>query len=147
MASKAKPLKDEIKSEFYPWVTSKGFVKQKSSDPYVTEFVRQSPEGEDVFDIQWDKYWRPYFVLNFEKRGLNEGAWANHGRLQRTPGGSLSCWFSVYPPMIYRLLKLRWRYRPPEVVEELKEAFEELEAWWNDNRQIGPHIYMLEYHA
>lgn len=147
MALKARPLNDELKKRFYPWVASRGFVKQKGTDPHVVEFTRRSVEGEDVFDIQWDKYWRPYFVVNFQKRGVNEGAWVKCGRLQRTRGGSLSSWFSLYPPLQHRLSRLRWRYTPQEVVEELMDAFEELEAWWNDGSKIGPHIYILEHHT
>lgn len=146
MASKAKPLKEELKKRFYPWVKSKGFHRQKGTDPHVVEFRRELPGREEIFDIQWDKYWRPYFVVNFEKRGSNEEDRAACGRLQRRRGSSISCWFSPYPPLSSRIAGLRWRYEPRDVVDELMEAFGELETWWRDGR-VGPRIYILDYHV
>lgn len=146
MASKAKPLNDELKKRFYPLVLSKGFEKQKSSDPHFIEFRRQTAVGDDVFDVQWDKYWRPYFVLNFNKQGVDDPRWRHGGRLQRKRGGSMSCWFSIRKPLLNRLFTLRWHYKPQDVVGELIDAFEELEQWWK-NGHIGPHIYIWQHHA
>lgn len=139
MASKAKPLNDELKRRFIPFVLAKGFVKQKSTEPHFTEFRRSTPTGEDVFEIQWDKYWRAYFVLNFAKVGANSALWKLKGRLQRKRGGALSCWFGLKPPLLYRLVKCRWSYEPKDVVDELISAFAELEQWWQHGT-IGPHM-------
>lgn len=142
MASKIKPLNDELKKQFFPWVESKGFKKQKSTNSHFTEFRRQSSQGEDIFDIQWDKYWRPYFVINFKKKNTNDSRWVNGGRLQRKRGGDMSCWFSSSRPLLNKLVHFRWRYNASEVIEELKVTFEELEKWW-DNGQVGPHMHVL----
>jgi len=146
MASKAKPLNDELKKRFYPLVISMGFEKLKSSDPHFIEFRRQAFVGEDFFEVQWNKYWPPYFVLNFKKGGADDLCWSHGGRLQRKRGGSMSCWFSLRKPLLSKLFTLRWNYKPEEVVDELINAFEELEQWWK-NGQIGPHIYICQYHA
>jgi hypothetical protein len=146
MASKAKPLNDELKRRFYPYVKSRGFVKKRSTDAHFAEFIRKTDSGEDVFDIQWDKYWRPYFVLNFKKVGTVEKHWSYRGRLQRKRGGQLSCWFSLSPPFLEKILNFRWQYSTTEVVLELLEAFQELEQWWSTG-EIGPHIYIMEIHA
>lgn len=146
MASKAKPLNEELKKRFYTLIISMGFEKLKSSDPHFTEFRRQTSEGEDFFEVQWDKYWRPYFVLNFKKQGADDPCWNHGGRLQRKRGDSMSCWFSLRKPLLKSLFTLRWNYKPQEVVDELINAFEELEKWWK-NGQIGPHIYIWQDRA
>ena len=142
MELKAKPLNDEMKRVFYPWVKSKGFEKQKSSDPHFVEFRRDSSQGEDVFEIQWDKYWRPYFVVNFSKVRTEDSKWLKGGRLQRKRGGSMSCWFSLSKPFLHKFISIRWSYDPEEVVQELQRAFEELEKWW-EYGEIGEHIYFI----
>jgi hypothetical protein len=146
MESKAKPLNDEIKRAFYPWVESKGFQKQKSNDPHFVEFRRVSSGGEDVFQIQWDKYWRPCFVVNFSKERTEDPRWLKGGRLQRKRGGPMSCWFSLSKPLLHKLVSLRWSYDPQEVVQELQQAFGELEKWW-ENGEIGEHLYFIHLHA
>ncbi|AUD77741.1 hypothetical protein CW740_00215 [Kangiella profundi] len=146
MTSKTKPLNDEMKKVFYPWVRAKGFVKQKSTDPHFVEFRRETSSGIDVFEVQWDKYWRPYFVINFKKERVSDPKWQYPGRLQRISGGSLNCWFSLSKPFIYKLLTFHWSYEPTEVVEELMYAFEELENWWK-NGEVGGHMYFNEVHG
>ncbi|MBB3170216.1 hypothetical protein [Simiduia aestuariiviva] len=146
MASRAKPLNDEMKRSFYPWVKASGFIKQKSTDSHFVEFRRETTSGVDVFEVQWDKYWRPYFVVNFGKEEATDTAWRKGGRLQRKRGGSMSNWFGLPKPMLYKLVTLSWSYKPEEVVEELKAAFGELESWW-ENGEIGKHLYFIDLHA
>lgn len=146
MASKAKPLNDELKKRFYPLVKSMGFEKQKSTNPLFSEFRRVSSSGEDIFEIQWDKYWRPYFVVNFDKKGTSNPIWNNSGRLQRKRGGQMSCWFSLSRPFFNKVVNLRWQYEASDVVDELIDAFKELEQWWKEG-SIGPHMYIFELHA
>ena len=146
MASKAKPLNDEMKRAFYPWVKAKGFIKQKSTDPHCVEFRRESPMGVDVFEVQWDKYWRPYFVINFGKEDVTDSKWIKGGRLQRKRGGTMSNWFGLPKPIFHKLVSFSWSYKPEEVIEELKAAFSQLERWW-ESGEIGNHLYFVELHA
>lgn len=141
MASKVKPLNDELKARFYPMVESRGFTRRKSAGPHFAEFRRASLSGEECFEVQWDKYWRPYFVINFGRTAVDEKIWTQSGRLQRRRGGMTSCWFGLAPSILERALKLRWRYSPREVVDEVIVAFDEVECWWKDGK-IDPHIYM-----
>src|SRR5690606_8201449 len=102
--------------------------------------------GEDVFQIQGDKYWRPCFVVNFSKERTEDPRWLKGGRLQRKRGGPMSCWFSLSKPLLHKLVSLRWSYDPQEVVQELQQAFGELEKWW-ENGEIGEHLYFIHLHA
>jgi len=90
MTSKAKPLKDEVIKHFYKFVEQKGFTKEKSVEPYFTEFRRNHNNEVQVFEIQWDKYWRPYFVINFGKISPDNNSMLIAGSLQRYRGGSQS---------------------------------------------------------
>ena len=146
MASAAKPLLDEIKSRFYPFVRDRGFVRQKATNPQHVEFRRQTAARTDVFEIQWDKYWRPRFVLNIGRSTEAEGSRGLPGRLQRRRCGDLCCWFGLHRPWLSRLRSGRWSFTPTEVVDELIRAFDELEAWWAGG-EPGPHIYIYQLHA
>lgn len=146
MSSKAQPLKDELKKSFFNFVEQRGFVREKSHNPYFTTFRRINGSDVHVFKIQWDKYWRPYFVINFGQGTTEEKEITMFGRLQRKQGGSLSCWFSLNKPILEKLLSTKWAYTPSEVVEELEASFEELENWWH-KKQEGPHIYIWDHHA
>ena len=140
MKSKAQPLKEEIKN-FYKFAEQRGFAKEKSKNHYFTVFKRTNGENVDYFDIQWDKYWRPYFVLNFGQGSSKENEISISGRLQRAKGGSLSCWFGLKKPLSKRILSMQWNYTPREVRKELESSFEELEKWWHEKEE-GPHIYL-----
>ena len=119
--SRATVLRESVKRRFYPFAEARGFVREKPTDPHFTSFRRFRDESVDYFEVQWDKYWQPYFVLNFGRTSATEAsksagrtsesaresiADALSGRLQRSRGGSLSCWFHLRTP---------WRrFWPPE---------------------------------
>ena len=139
MASKAKPLREEVKRRFYKLVEQRGFVREKAQSPYFTTFRRVSDNKTDLIDILWDKNWRPYFVVNF---GQGEAAQKDiqiSGRLQRRRGAWLRWWFNSKRPWLQKLSTGKWHYTLAEVVDELESAFEELETWWQ-TREEGPHI-------
>lgn len=137
----AQPLREALKREFYPFVEARGFVRQRATHPLFTEFRRQRDGMVQVFEIQWDKYQRPRFVLNFQRaEGMQAPSRTARGRLQRRRGGSLACWFGLHKPWLAVLRSGRLHYRPEEVVQELMRSFPELEAWWLCGEE-GPHLY------
>jgi hypothetical protein len=148
MASAAGPLLEEVKRRFYPFVEARGFARVKTRSPQCALFRRKSATRCDSFEIQWDKYWRPYFVLNFGPGSGDIGPSSSErsGRLQRRRGGDLCCWFSLRRPWRNRLRTWKWNYTPAEVVEELISAFDELETWWSRG-EAGPHIYVYSLHS
>jgi hypothetical protein len=105
MSSAAAPLRELMKERFYPFAAERGFVRAKSTHPLFTVFRRRHDQTVQVFDIQWDKYRAPRFVLNFGEaraegvdiRGVHvsgDDLEPSHceiqGRLQRRKGGSRS---------------------------------------------------------
>ncbi len=92
-----------------------------------------------MFEIQWDKYWKPYFVINFGNGESIDEQINYEGRLQRSRGGSQLCWFGTRRPWLSRFATGKWKYTPEEVVTELIVAFDELESWWAEGTE-GPHI-------
>lgn len=131
-----------MKRRFYPFVQSRGFIRQKSKNPYFVTFVRDRNGHVDQFDLQWDKYWRPHFVLNFGS--LEHGE--QPGRIQRRRGGGRRNWFGLHRPWINRLISGKWNYSPEQVIEELVVAFDDLEVWWSTGT-AGPHVYIYTVHA
>ena len=156
MASAAAPLRRALKERFYPLIAESGFVRDKRPHPLFTGFRRHRDGKVHVFDVQWDKYHRPYFVLNFGEAPLGDVELNGiripadevgpahcplNGRLQRYRGGALSCWFRLRKPWIATLTSGKWNFRPEEVADEVSYAFQELEEWWASKTE-GPHVYI-----
>jgi hypothetical protein len=151
---KARPLREAVKTRFYPFATSRGFIRAKSKHPHFVVFRRAVGETMQVFELQWEKYGRPSFVVNFSEgpaagvdvRGTHIAGWdllppycAALGRLQPRKGPYRRCWFRLRKPFLKALASWSWFYEPEHVVEQLIELFPELEAWWMDKRE-GPHV-------
>jgi len=156
--SQASALRDVMKERFYPFAQERGFVRGKASSMF-TPFRRTRGNRLHLFEIQWDKYGKPRFVINFgeapatgvEVLGeqvspdqLQSCHCTPNGRLQRRRGGSLGTWFQVRKPLMKAITSLQWNYRPDEVVAQAIDAFPELETWW-ETKQEGPHVYI--WHA
>ena len=156
MASRASPLRAAIRDRFFPVAEAHGFVRRKAAHPLFTDFRREGEGKVQLFDIQWDKYHRPSFVLNFGEApcgDLNvhgtlvlaeQVGPANcpfGGRLQRFKDGSLSCWFRLRKPWREVVRFGGWNYRPEQVADEVIGAFKELEEWWTSKVE-GLHVYV-----
>jgi hypothetical protein len=158
MTSRASALRDAMKERFYPFADRQGFVREKAAHSLFTAFRRQRNGKVQLFDIQWEKYHRPYFVLNFGEAPVGDLAVNGTliaaenvraadcplgGRLQRRRGGSLGCWFRLRKPMGAVLLSGVVNYRAEQVADEVIEAFQELEAWW-ESKVVGPHVHVFQ---
>jgi hypothetical protein len=143
----ANPLREAVKQHFYPFAESKGFDRAKSTHPHFTTFRRIGPDIVHIFDVQWDKYGRARFVLNFgeAERGLTTDALEVQDckvlcRLQ--PGRNSPRWWRLMKPWTEMLRTGRFRYTPEEVVDQVIASFAEVEAWWSEKME-GPHVHVL----
>ena len=148
---KSKPYRDALKSRFYPFAADRGFVRGKA-DALFVPFHRIRDNKVQWFEIQWDKYHRPLFVLNFSEFNINgdldvEQTLSDRyaieiiGRVQRSKGGGFSNWFQARKPWKEVILSMSFRYSPDDVVAQLILGFCDLEEWW-DTKNEGPHIYV-----
>ena len=152
--ARATALRDAVRERFYPFAERAGFVRNKSRNPLRTVFRRTNREAVHVFEILWDKYGEPRFVINFgeapigglevsgEHIGPNEIEpyhCATLGSLTRRTGFTLRCWFQLKRPWPDALASMRRTYNPDEVVDQLIEYFPEIETWWAEKVE-GPHI-------
>jgi hypothetical protein len=153
--SRSSALRQAIEEKFYPFAQGRGFIRGKASSMF-TPFHRLRGPTVQVFDIQWEKYGRPCFVVNFGEAPsggavfdgqlvpadkLQPAQCRLNGRLQRWRGGSLRTWFQLSKPWSETLRTLRWTYTPDEVVAQLIRSFAELEAWW-ETKHAGRHVHM-----
>ncbi|WP_425488022.1 DUF4304 domain-containing protein [Marilutibacter penaei] len=137
----AHPLREAVKSTFYPFAERAGFERLKGGGSQFTYFRRASDDLVDLFDIQWDKYARPYFVINFGQCTPDaEQDCYKPCRLQRKRSGYLSSWFNLRKPLLAALRSGQLKYTPDEVVMQLITWFPEVEAWWA-TRAEGEHVY------
>ena len=156
----SKPLREAVKARFYPFAEARGFVREKNTHPLFTTFRRLSGNGLHVIDVQWDKYYRPQFVINFgecpaggvefagkriQAGEINPSACPRRGRLQREKGRMGGTWLQLRKPLREAITSLRWEYSPEQVVDELIRYFPEVEAWWAE-KKLGPHVVMLPPH-
>jgi hypothetical protein len=152
-------LRRELKRRFYPFAAENGFQIDMTHGPFGVDFRRIRAEGIDVFDLQWEKYGKPRFVVNFgqcsatgvvhfeehippEKVLAYMGSVS--GRLGPGKGASTRSWF-CQDRSVFRRVLLRQPDRPAaEVVDELLSLFPELEDWFQKGR-VGPHMAIINY--
>jgi hypothetical protein len=148
-------LRRELKRRFYPLAKRRGFVIDLSGGPDSTDFRRMAQDGVDVFDIQWEKYGRPRFVVNFGKcpphgvlhlgqvvppEKLLSYMGPAVGRLQPGQSGSTTrSWFCQDPPLLQRALLRRPDRPATEVIDQLIELFTEMDVWFQTG-EAGPHL-------
>ena len=152
--AKTKPIRDALRANFYPYAFSLGFEVDKQSHPGFVVFRRFTADKVHIFEIQWDKYHRPKFVINFaeaplegvEFGGKHFGAkdllpvhCGTYRRLLRDQGRFSYRWFQLRRPLVEQVLLLSRNYDPDEIATQVIQRFNELEDWWA-NKNIGKHI-------
>lgn len=134
-------LRDAIKLKFYPFAEGAGFERISGRGGQFVNFRREVGDVVQIFDIQWGKYGRDFFVINFRKCLVGEDEEAcKLCRLQGRTSGSMSNWFTLRRPVLDAIVSWRLKYTAYEVVEQLVGWFQEVEAWWASG-ELGPHIY------
>lgn len=154
-------LRRELDRTFVPFVRERGFLPDAKRDRLFWSFRRERNQSIHVFDVQWEKYGAPRFVINFgtcpaegltiqgtvhEAKSVLASWLPDRGRLQPGRVGALRSWFRQDKPFVARLLSAQ-KLRPvSEVSSELIALFEELEAYWSRN-EVGPHIHIWSRHG
>lgn len=148
-------LREEISTRFIPYLRSIGFdqeIKSTNADGRTSHpfgiFVRRKEAVSHIIDIQFDKYLRPKFTINFRKDpsepiekdrlGLGKAKcdFIASYRLHSRPNSA--SWFRMRT-----FFGLRRRERAArEVVDRLMSVFPEVESWLADGT-MGKHIRMI----
>jgi hypothetical protein len=152
-------LRRELKQRFYPFAAEHGFKIDTTHSPFSVKFRRITAERTDVFDLQWEKYGRPRFVVNFGQCSRSGAVHfgehvppdrvlpymgSSSGRLQPQKGPGPRAWFRQ-GRSFFRRVVLRHQPRPAAyVVDELLCLFPELDEWFLHQR-LGPHMVILSY--
>ncbi len=161
--SRTTELRDELKSRFYPLVLETGFSLDKGQGPYFRSFRKIDNDKLYVIELQWEKYHRPRFVINFgqcEAKGVEFcGRYLNadeacpvhmakQGRLYPRKvwlESSLS-WFCQD-----RYFLLRWfgfkNFPASKIVDQAIEAFLELEQFWATGEKSERIRYYPDLHT
>jgi len=147
-------LRQAIKANFLPLMVGKGFEPDLSLMPQFMTFRRITPDKIYVCDIQWEKYGRPRFVMNFGNcgpRGVvchgNEidpvkiftSHTPEHGRLAPGLGATASGWFRQDRTLLDWLLARSRMKSAEDVVADLIRLFVEVEEYWSAGK-LGRHI-------
>jgi hypothetical protein len=151
---KTTELRKALKRVFFPFAESRGFAIDQRDAPTFTTFRRTAGNVLQIFDVQWEKYGRPRFVINFGTcpasglvlpdqtipPGQVLAAWTPQGgRLQPRPGATTGSWFRQDRPFLMRLFGATILRPAPEVVTHLMQLFPEVEAYWSAGI-IGRHL-------
>jgi len=160
-ARPASPLREAVRARFYPFAAAQGFVRAKSAHPHFAVFRRSTQSTIHVFELQWDKYHRQCFVVNFgdapisgvtvhgthvPAANIETYQCTNHGQLKPRGCPYVRCWFREKKPLLQVLTSGQRRYQPDEVVDQLIALFPELDAWWT-RRDRGSHLSLLRIAA
>ncbi len=148
-------LRQEIKKQFEPFMVHRGYLIDRSQAPVFTIFRKITSDTVYLSDVQWEKYGRPRFTVNFGKCGLqgivaHDGkhipsgdmlpSWAPVcGRLQPGRSSSSAGWFRQDRPWLERFFSGRSLYDASAVVTQLIRFFPEVEHYWADGT-VGPHM-------
>jgi hypothetical protein len=150
-------LRRAIKRSFVPLMEGKGFRTDSRDLPHFLAFRRITPDRIYVCDIQWEKYGRPRFVLNFGSCGsqgvvchgkeinpadVTASATPWRGRLMPGRPPSISRWFRQDRSLLQGLWKGSSLRPPDETIRDLIDLFTEVEDFWNSGI-IGKHIQVL----
>jgi hypothetical protein len=132
----------------------KGFRTDSRDMPHLLAFRRVTAERIYVCDIQWEKYGRPRFVLNFgscgpqgviclgkeiEPADITPSATPWRGRLTPGPSPYTSSWFRQDRSLLQGLWKGSRLKPPDEVISNLIGLLPEVEEYWKSGT-IGNHI-------
>jgi len=155
--SKRAFLRDELSRRFIPYLRSSGFEEDqhiskangRSTFPFGA-LTRKHGTVSDIIKIQFDKYKRPKFIINFRKDPpelLKERPFASGtGTVKETeafrlhPRPRSSGWFTM---------RTFFGLRSPEasakkVVDRLVSVFPEVESWFKDGT-VGEHLRAIPY--
>jgi hypothetical protein len=152
-------LRQEIKSQFFPFMQQRGFVLDQRDAPRFLRFRRITSTEAQIVEIQWEKHGRPRFAINFGRcskdgvviRGERfpvEKIYASwllgRGRLQpgrkKTSGG----WFRQDKPFFTRLFSSEKRIYPATVIAQLISLYPEVEEYW-ERGTVGQHLTIYSF--
>ena len=135
--NKTSELRDEINTKFIPFVEEKGFNLKKKTRIFY-DFEKVTSEAVYIFNIQWEKYGAPRFVINFKID--DNDTLSSWGRLQPKNGSSKCNWFRQDRCW---LLKNMFPMKPAKsVVQELIDLFPEVEEF-NYSGRVGNHLKII----
>jgi hypothetical protein len=150
-------LRQAIKRVFIPHLADKGFAVDMRRAPQFLTFRRITRQGVHVCDIQWDKYGRPRFIVNFGRCGSQgvvirgqpippadifpfdtpEAGRLAPGRRRTTAG-----WYRQDRSLIGRLFARLAPHPAQDVIGKLVVQFDEVEDLWAAGR-VGAHIRLF----
>jgi hypothetical protein len=147
-------LRRAIKRSFVPLMERKGFNTDSRDMPQFLAFRRITPEKIYVCDIQWEKYGRPRFVLNFGSCGprgvichgkeiiptdVTTSATPRCGRLLPGRSPHTSSWFRQDRSLLQAVWRRSSLRSPNDVIDNLLNLFPEVEEYWNSGA-VGKHV-------
>jgi hypothetical protein len=151
---KTTELRREIKKSFIPFAESQGYKSTMQFAPTTFDFIKKTDKEILVFDIQWEKYGFPRFVVNFGKcakhevenildlysaKEINPAITPIKGRLQPKKGFTTASWFRQDKNFFIKLISSNKNRPATEVVNQLMELFVEIEEYFI-NGTIGEHF-------
>lgn len=155
--SKRAYLREELSKRFIPYLRSKGFERAeesakadgRSTFPFGT-LMRKHGTTLDIIEIQFDKYSRPKFMINFRKDPpeiLKEGRsksrslkWSEAEAFRLHPRPNSAAWFTMRTVFGLRSSESCSK----EIVDHLMNLLPEIESWFNDGN-MGKHLRRCPY--
>ncbi len=138
-------LKRHLEKTLVPAIFDLGFIgpPKLSGNSLNYDYLRSETEH---LIINFDKYQRPRFVLDFCRLTKDDSIYWIFGRLQPRSGAFTSSWFRTDSTFLYKFFGSR-TFRSPEFVAlEATRLLEEIHIWFSTGA-IGTHIRPPSAHA
>ena len=151
-------LRRELKARFFPFMAAKGFAIDQRHAPHFQEFRRVVGDRIQFLELQWEKYGRERFTVNFghasvkgticydkhiSPNDVGPGQAPRYCRLHPNgDGSSTRHWFRQDRPLISALCARSRLYTPDQPVRQLIDLFEEVEQYW-ESGVVGSHSNLI----
>jgi hypothetical protein len=152
-------LRQEAKSQFFPLMQQRGFVLDERDAPNFLRFRRITPTEAHIVEIQWEKYGRPRFAINFGRcskdgvviRGerfpvekISANWLLGSGRLQPGRKKTVGGWFRQDKPLVTRLFSSEKQVPASKVIAQLISLYPEVEEYW-ERGTVGQHLTIYSF--
>ena len=152
-------LRQELKKSFVPFMTNRGFSLDQRHAPNFIDFRRTVGNRVQFFEIQWEKYGRPRFTVNFGSTSI-KGTISHHQHIDANDvgpgqaeqycrihpngkGSSTRHWFRQDRPVVAALFAGSRFYPPEQIVRQLMDLFVEAELYWSAGT-VGKHSQVIK---
>ncbi|WP_043307129.1 hypothetical protein [Pseudomonas sp. ML96] len=149
-------LREQLRQHLLPWLETRGFVADQPQNALFWTYRREVGEQLQILEVQWDKYRRPRFILNYgtcPRQGLvidgrnisgheMAAGWTEDAGRAHAGTSAEEHWFRQDRPWWRRLFGGAPLVDAQPILHGLQICLHELDIYWASGL-LGPHMWPL----